>query len=151
MTSANGKIFRVTGPLCREFTDPGEFPAQRSVTRRFEVFFDLRLKKRLSKQSWGWWFEAPSCSLWRHCNVPRLFSLTGVEKRKWTSNYPPWLYVDLISYPFYEFSGWTKNNRFARYWSESLALHWGHITYFEKRNTLIKLLWALWTTIVLWL
>ena len=26
------------------------------------------LNKRLSKQSWGWWFETPSCSLWRHCN-----------------------------------------------------------------------------------
>ena len=25
-------------------------------------------KKRLSKQSWGWWFETPSCPLWRHCN-----------------------------------------------------------------------------------
>ena len=25
---------------------PGEFPAQRSVTRSFEVFFDLRLNKR---------------------------------------------------------------------------------------------------------
>ena len=24
--------------------------------------------KRLSKQSWGWWFEMPSCSLWRHFN-----------------------------------------------------------------------------------
>ena len=24
--------------------------------------------KRLSKQSWGWWLEMPSCSLWRHCN-----------------------------------------------------------------------------------
>ena len=22
--------------------------------------------KRLSKQSWDWWFETPSCSLWRH-------------------------------------------------------------------------------------
>ena len=36
---------------------PGEFPAQRSVTRSFYVFFDLRPNKRLSKQSWGWWFE----------------------------------------------------------------------------------------------
>ena len=26
------------------------------------------LNKRFSKQSWGWWFETPSCSLWRHCN-----------------------------------------------------------------------------------
>ena len=29
---------------------PGEFPTQRQVTRSFDVFFDLRLNKRLSKQ-----------------------------------------------------------------------------------------------------
>ena len=46
----------------------GEFPAQRPVTRSFDVFFDLRLNKPLSKQSWGWWFETLSCSLWRHYN-----------------------------------------------------------------------------------
>ena len=32
MTSSNGTIFRITGPLCGEFTGPGEFPAQRPVT-----------------------------------------------------------------------------------------------------------------------
>ena len=42
----------------------GEFPTQRPMTRSFYVFFDLRL----SKQSWGWWFETPSRPLWRHCN-----------------------------------------------------------------------------------
>ena len=68
MTSSNGNIFRVTGPLCGEFTGPGEFPTQRPVTRNFDVFFDLRLNKRLSKQSWGWWFETLSRPLWRHCN-----------------------------------------------------------------------------------
>ena len=47
----------------------GEFPAQRPVTWSFDVFFTLPLNKRLSKQSWGWRFEKPSCSLWRHCNV----------------------------------------------------------------------------------
>ena len=49
----------------------GEFPAQRPVTRGFDVFFDLRLNKRLSrpKQAWGSWSETPSSSLWRHCNV----------------------------------------------------------------------------------
>ena len=46
----------------------GGFPSQRSVTRSFDVFFDLRLKKRLSKQSRGWWFETQLCSLWRHRN-----------------------------------------------------------------------------------
>ena len=69
MTSPNGNIFRVTGPLCGEFTGPGEFPTQRPVTRSFDVFFDLRLNKRLSIQPWDWWFETPSWSLWRQCNV----------------------------------------------------------------------------------
>ena len=46
----------------------GEFPTQRPVTRSVDVFVDLRLNKRLSKQSWGWWFETLSCPLWRHCN-----------------------------------------------------------------------------------
>ena len=47
----------------------GEFPTQRPVTRSFDVFFDLRLNKRLNKQSWGWWFETPSCRSWRHSNA----------------------------------------------------------------------------------
>ena len=46
----------------------GEFPSQRPVTRSFDVFFDLRLNKQLSKQSCGRWFEMPSRSLWCHCN-----------------------------------------------------------------------------------
>ena len=69
MTSSNGNIFRVTSPLCREFTDhrwpppphppppppppPTHTHTQRPVTRSFDVFFEMRLNKRLSKQ--GWW------------------------------------------------------------------------------------------------
>ena len=49
----------------------GEFPAQRPMTRSFDIFFDLLPNKRLSnKQWWSWWFETPSSPLWRHCNVP---------------------------------------------------------------------------------
>ena len=47
---------------------PGEFPAQRPVTRSFDVFFDLHPNKPLSKQWWGWWFETLLRSLWRHRN-----------------------------------------------------------------------------------
>ena len=36
-----------------------------------DVFFDLRLNKRLSKQSWSWWSGTPSRSLWRQCNEYR--------------------------------------------------------------------------------
>ena len=46
----------------------GEIPAQRPVTRSFDVFCELCLNKRLRKQSWSWWFETTSRSLWRHCN-----------------------------------------------------------------------------------
>ena len=35
-------------------------PTQRPVTRSFDVYFDLSQNKRLSKQSWGWWFETLS-------------------------------------------------------------------------------------------
>ena len=47
----------------------GEFPTQRPVTRSFDVFFDLRLNKRLNQQSWRRWFETASRPQWRHCNV----------------------------------------------------------------------------------
>ena len=68
MTSSNGNSFRVTGHLCGNSPVTIEFPTQRPVTQSFDVFFDLHLNKRLSKQSWGWWFETPSRPLWRHNN-----------------------------------------------------------------------------------
>ena len=54
---------------------PGEFPAQRPVTRHFDVFFDLRTNKLLSKQSWGWWIETPLPPLWRHRNDSSLMDV----------------------------------------------------------------------------
>ena len=78
----------------------GEFPAQRPVARSFDVFSDLRLDKRLSKQSWGWWFEKPSRPLWRHCYVFKqthhrrllwlhdaecFIVIEGVKTVKWTT------------------------------------------------------------------
>ena len=68
MMTSNENIFRVTVPLCGEFTGPGEFPTQMPVTRSFDVFFDLRLNRRLNKQLWGWWFETLSRPFWRHRN-----------------------------------------------------------------------------------
>ena len=73
MTSSKGNIFRVTGLCVGNSPVTGEFPSRRPVTHSFDVFFDLHLYKRLSKQSRGWWFETPSLSLWCHCNG--IFSL----------------------------------------------------------------------------
>ena len=51
MTSPNGNIFRVTGPLCGEFTGHRWIPSTKVS--------DAEL----------WWSETPSWSLWRHCNA----------------------------------------------------------------------------------
>ena len=67
---------------------PGEFPAQRPVTRSFDVFFDLRLNKQLSKQSRGWWFETPSRSLWRQRNVMIDFRMKSTHYSRW------WWHID---------------------------------------------------------
>ena len=48
---------------------------KRPVTRSLCVSFDLRLNKRLSKQSKRRWFEKPLRSFWRHCNAKVLFSV----------------------------------------------------------------------------
>ena len=68
MTSSNGNIFRVTGHLCGEFTGPPVNSPHKGQWRGALMFSLIcALNKRLSKQSWGWWFETLSRSLWRHC------------------------------------------------------------------------------------
>ena len=93
----------------------GEFPAQRPVTRSFDVLFDLRLNKRLSKQPWGWWFETLSGPLWRHCNVvwgdigtsnaeiwwiSLLLAEQGTPKRLCDVE-APWRLCDVTAMPWY--------------------------------------------------
>ena len=88
------------------------FPSQRPVTRSFDVFFDLRLNKRLSKQSWGWWFEASSRPLWRHFNeiymlayspwlnfvLPYVQSIAIPRRLLYVWMAPQWLLFDVIYY-----------------------------------------------------
>ena len=82
MTSSNGNILRVTGHLRGEFTGPRWIPQIKASDAEFDVFFDLRLNKRLSKKPWGWWFETPSRPLWRHCNE------SGVKWAAWRLKSP---------------------------------------------------------------
>ena len=62
------KHFPRNWPFVRGIHRSRWIPTQRLVTWSFDVFFDLRLNKRLSKQPGGWWFETPSWLLWRQCN-----------------------------------------------------------------------------------
>ena len=96
MTSPNGNTCRVTVPLCGEFTGPGEFHTQRPVTRSFDAFFDLRLTKRLSKQTGGWWFETLTWSLWRHRNglLRSSIKFQGHTGQKIANFYPNWAFLD---------------------------------------------------------
>ena len=78
---------------------PGEFPAQWPVTRSFDVFFDLRPNKRLSKQWWGWWFETLSCPLWRHRNVAGAARQQALTELMLTPSYVAiWWHWVTISY-----------------------------------------------------
>ena len=75
------ETFSAYRPFVRRIhTVTGEFPTQRPVTRSFDVFFDLRLSKRLGKQWWGWWFETPSRPSWRHSNGKGFFSVVIAER-----------------------------------------------------------------------
>ena len=78
ITSSNGNIFRITGPLWGEPPVKGRFSSQRAVNQSF-VFFDLCLYKQLSKEWRSWWFETPSCASWRHCNVLTLTNQQQLE------------------------------------------------------------------------
>ena len=58
----------------------GGLPSQRQMTWSFDGFPDLRLNKRLSKQSRRRWFETLPRLLWRHCNgYDRFYVLAMVD------------------------------------------------------------------------
>ena len=69
MMSSNANIFALLAIRAGNSPVTGEFPAQKPVTRCFDIFFDLHMNKRLSNRSWGWWFETLSHQFWRPCNV----------------------------------------------------------------------------------
>ena len=140
MTSSNGNIFRVTGPLCGEFTGPGEFPTQRPVTRSFDVIFDLRLNKRLSKQPRGWWFETPSCPFWRHGNGWNyLFQLSSMviswnENASCTRTFMcPWW---LLEQPVGQTLEWPVSWNVTQYWNISLGFHHSSTATFTEADIL---------------
>ena len=69
MTSSNGNLFRVTGLLCGGFHGSPVNSPHKGQWRGALTFLYRLLNKRLGKQSRRRWFETPSRSLWRHCNV----------------------------------------------------------------------------------
>ena len=77
MTSSNGKFSALQSLCAGNSQVAGEFPSHRPVTR---------LNKRLSKQSWGQWFEMPSRSLWRHTYDEYELKYWDAYMRQWTTS-----------------------------------------------------------------
>ena len=75
----------------------GEFPAQRPVTQSSDIFFDPRLNRWLSKQSWGQWSETPWSSLWRHCNEKGIWLWVATYFNRWQS-----FATELCHEPFFQ-------------------------------------------------
>ena len=73
MMSSNENFFRVTSLLWEESTGDRWIQLIKASDAEFDVFFGLRLNKRLSKHSKRRWFDTPFCPLWRHSNGSRLW------------------------------------------------------------------------------
>ena len=89
MTSSNWNIFRVTGHLCGEFTDHGEFPSQRPVTRSFDVIFDLRLWSAPWINSWVNNREAGDLRR-HHAHYDVIVMITHAATRNGKRQMDPW-------------------------------------------------------------
>ena len=121
MTSSNGDIFRVTGPLWEEFTRH-RFPSQRPATRSFDVFFDMRLKKN------GWVNNRDAGDLRRHrthYNVtlmlkpiftPTVVNLSGWNPHRIASCARPFLHLK-----FHELCSFTQIERYIGGWQVTRA------------------------------
>ena len=67
-------------PRYWEFTGPQWIPPTKASDAELWRFLWSAPNKRLSKQWRIWWFETPSCPLWRQCNAVSL----------WLNPYPKW-------------------------------------------------------------
>ena len=144
---------------------PGEFPSQRPVTRSFHISFDLRMNKRLGKQSWGWWFETPSRPLWRQCNVLLPIAVLVVVRYCSSHNYTTYTYViaiflpgrwhshgrctqELLVYrPFRKIGKLPQNNiRWAFTWDFYWSINWFSAAKISFKTELT--LYQFWTSLV---
>ena len=85
-------------------------------------FFYLCLNKRLSKESWGWWFETPSHQLWCHCNV---MTSSGIQRKYFLLFSQHWA----CKWPgIVRHQGSFRHSLFTWVWSPNICYrltHWG--------------------------
>ena len=85
MTSSNGNVFRVTGPLWGESTEHRWIPLTKTSDSGLWCFRWYAPEQTVGQQSKRRWFETPWRSLWRNCNVLLEDILAPNGARPWTS------------------------------------------------------------------
>ena len=128
MTSSNGNIFCVTGPLCVAFTVHRWILTKGPVTQSFDIFFDLLLNE-------GWVNNHEAGDLRRH----RIhYDVTVIICPK------TWRFITISRHisrvPSYQL-------RFPRYWPFVWGIHWSPINSPHKgqwRGTLMSSLICAW-------
>ena len=98
----------------------GEFPAQRPVTRSFGVFFDLRLNKRLSKQSWDCDFKRHRV----HYEVTVMFTnIAAIQNMEYYNKFDDEIYGDILlicqNTTMRVYGAWIK--RYCVLWSKTYS------------------------------
>ena len=89
MTSSNGNIFHVTGPLCGKFTGHQVIPLTTKASDvKLWLFLWSTPEQTVGKQSRCHWFETPARSLWRHCNGTPFYLLPSCMF-VYREHYPP--------------------------------------------------------------
>ena len=68
MTTSNGNIFRVKGPLCGKFTGPRWIPRTKASDAELWCFLWSASEQMIDYTSRCRWFGTPSRSSWCHCN-----------------------------------------------------------------------------------
>ena len=95
---------------------PGEFPTQRPVARSFDVFLDLRLNKRLRKQSWG--------DLRRH--LAHYDVIVMIPPLAAPANFDSWSSSHFLKHMTFPSLAQIFGNKFSRYQSQNVCFAWHH-------------------------
>ena len=131
ITLSNGIIFRITGPCEENPPVTGRFPSQRPVTQSFNIFFDRRQNKRLSRQSRRWGIETPSCTLWRHSNGEWGCLADGdVQWTTWHRTSEKSLSESMITM----ISNTKMHHHHPKYWTKRVLLQFRNALIYFRRN-----------------
>ena len=119
MTSSNGNIFRVTGPLCGEFTGDLWIPLTKASDAELWCFLSSAPEQRLRKQWRRRWFETHRA----HYDITVMLLVFMLRKARHLLHAGQWCIETEMSSFEWKFINWLLNN-----------IWWSRWQYFVKSN-----------------